>query len=77
LKVVVEAPQIELVENSTHPLVFGDNLLQYLNQIVQIYNTHLHPGELALGVFPVTPIIPMAPMPPATPELLSFKVTTG
>ena len=32
LKVVVEAPQIELVENATHPVVFGDQLLQYLNQ---------------------------------------------
>lgn len=77
LKVVVEAPQIELVENSTHPLVFGDNMLQYLNQLVQIYNTHMHPGELALGVFPVTPITPLAQMPPATPSLLSKKVTTG
>ena len=77
LKVVVEAPQIELVENSTHPLVFGDSLLTYLNQFVTIYNSHLHPGELALGVLPVTPAPPVAPMSPATPELLSFKVTTG
>jgi uncharacterized protein involved in type VI secretion and phage assembly len=77
LKVVVEAPQIELVENSTHPLVFGDNLLQYLNQLVQIFNTHMHPGELALGILPVTPMTPVAPMPPATPSLLSVKVKTG
>lgn len=77
LKVVIEAPQIELIENSTHPVVFGDNLLQYLNQLVQIYNTHMHPGELALGMFPVTPITPVAQMPPATPALLSKKVTTG
>ena len=77
LKVVIEAPLIELIENATHPLVFGDNLLQYLNQLVQIYNTHMHPGELALGVLPVTPMTPVAPMPPATPSLLSTKVTTG
>ena len=77
LKVVVEAPQIELVENSTHPLVFGDNLLQYLNQIVTTYNTHMHPGELAMGAFPVTPAPPVAPMPPALPDLLSIKVKTG
>ena len=77
IKVVVEAPMIELVENSTHPLVFGDNLLQYLNQLVITFNSHLHPGELALGALPVTPMIPAVPMPPATPELLSFKVTTG
>jgi hypothetical protein len=77
IKVVVEAPQIELVENSMHPLVFGDDLLQYLNQMVQIFNTHLHPGELAAGVLPVTPMIAIPPMPPATPSLLSTKVKTG
>jgi uncharacterized protein involved in type VI secretion and phage assembly len=77
LKIVVEAPQIELVENSTHPLVFGDNLLQYLNQLVQIFNAHMHPGELALGAVPITPAPPVAIMPPATPSLLSTKVTTG
>lgn len=76
-KVVVEAPQIELVENCTHPLVFGDDLLQYLNQLVQLFNTHMHPGELALGTFPVTPITPQPMMPPATPALLSVKVKTG
>jgi hypothetical protein len=77
LKVVVEAPEIELVEDSTHPLVFGDNLLQYLNQMVQIYTAHTHPGELALGILPVTPMTPVPPMPPPTPSLLSTKVTTG
>ncbi len=77
IKVVVEAPQIELVENSTHPLVFGDNLLQFLNQMIQIYTTHTHPGELALGVLPVTPMTPVPPMPPATPSLLSTIVKTG
>ncbi|ULQ53238.1 phage baseplate assembly protein V [Flavihumibacter fluvii] len=76
-KVVVEATRIELVENSSHPLVFGDDLLQYLNQFVNTFNTHMHPGELALGVLPVTPMIPMVPMAPATPSLLSTKVTTG
>jgi len=76
-KVVVEAPQIELVENATHPLVFGDDLLNFLNQMINIYQTHTHPGEMALGVFPVTPITPVPPMPPATPALLSVKVKTG
>src|SRR5215470_5859577 len=76
-KIVIEAPNIELVENATHPLVFGDDLLQYLNQLVQIYQTHMHPGELALGVFPVTPAPPVPPFPPATPALLSVKVKTG
>jgi uncharacterized protein involved in type VI secretion and phage assembly len=77
VKVVIDAPQIELVENSTHPLVFGDQLLQYLQQIVQIYQAHMHPGELAAGMFPVTPVPPVPPMPPPTPSLLSTKVNTG
>lgn len=77
LKVVVEAPQIELVENSSHPLVFGDDLLTYLTQVVTIFNTHLHPGELALGALPVTPAPPVPPLTPPTPSLLSIKVKTG
>jgi uncharacterized protein involved in type VI secretion and phage assembly len=77
LKVIVEAPQIELVENSSHPLVFGDDLVTYLNQLVTIFNAHLHPGELAAGVLPVTPAPPVAPMTPPTPALLSMKVKTG
>jgi hypothetical protein len=76
-KVVIEAPQIELVQGATHPLVFGDNLLSYLNQLVSMFNSHVHPGELALGIFPVTPAPPVPPFPPATPALLSTRVKTG
>ncbi len=76
-KVVVQAPKIELVEDAMHPLVFGDDLLEYLNQIVTLFNTHIHPGEMALGALPVTPMIPAVPLPPAEPTLLSLKVTTG
>jgi len=76
-KVVVEAPQIELVENAAHPIVFGDNLLQYLNQLVTMFNSHLHPGELAAGFMPVTPAPPVPPFPAATPSLLSVKVKSG
>src|SRR5215218_1339460 len=75
-KAVVEAPQIELVENATHPVVFGDDLVQYLNQLGQIYQTHMHPGELCMGI-PVVPAPPVPPFPPATPALLSTKVKTG
>ena len=50
-KAVVEAPQIELVENATHPVVFGDKLLTYLNQLVQLYQVHTHPGETVIGIF--------------------------
>lgn len=76
-KVVVESPQIELVENASHPVVFGDDLLQYLNQVVQLYTTHTHPGEMAMGVFPVTPMTPVPPLQPPTPSILSQKVKTG
>jgi Type VI secretion system/phage-baseplate injector OB domain len=76
-KVTIEAPLIHLGQGATHPAVFGDLLLQYLMQIVTIYQTHIHPGELALGVFPVTPAPPVAPMPPPTPSLLSMKVFEG
>jgi Type VI secretion system/phage-baseplate injector OB domain len=76
-KVVVEAPQIELVQNATHPLVFGDQLLTYLNQLVTMFNSHVHPGELAVGILPVTPAPPVPFFPPATPSLLSVKVKCG
>jgi len=75
-KVVVEAPQIELVENATHPVVFGDLLLQYLNQLVQLYQNHMHPGQTAMG-FPVTPTPPVPPFLQAQQSLLSNKVTAG
>jgi hypothetical protein len=77
VKVVVEAPQIDLVENATHPIMFGDQLLQYLNQLVTMFNAHLHPGQMALGVFPVTPMTPVPPWPPASPSMLSTKVKNG
>jgi hypothetical protein len=75
-KVIVEAPLIELTEGATHPVPFGDSLLQYLNQLVSIFNAHMHVGETVIGI-PVTPIVPVTPFPPATPTLLSQRVTTG
>ncbi len=71
-KVVVEAPQIELVANATHPIVFGDQLLQYLNQLVQLVQTHTHTSP-APG--PTSP--PVTPFPPPTSTLLSQKVKSG
>ena len=67
-KVVIDAPQIELVENASHALVFGDSLVQYLTQLVTLYQVHTHvPPTMA----------PVPPLPPPTPALLSFKVKTG
>jgi len=76
MKVVVDAPQIELVEGSSHPLVFGDNLMTYLNQLVSVFNTHMHMGEMC-AVGPVSPMVSAMPFPSPTPDLLSIKVTTG
>jgi hypothetical protein len=68
-KVVVEAPQIELVENATHPVVLGDKLLQYLNRLVVAYQLHTHT--------PSPPSPPSTPLPPATPDLISTRVKSG
>lgn len=75
-KIVVDAPQIELADGASHALVFGDDLQQYLSQMVQSFNMHMHPGQVA-GPFPVSPAPPAAPMTPPTPSLLSTKVKTG
>jgi uncharacterized protein involved in type VI secretion and phage assembly len=76
--VVVDAPQIQLVDGASHALVFGDQLLQYLNQIVQMYQNHMHPGQsTGPGGGPVTPMPPTPPMPAPTSSLLSTKVMTG
>ena len=76
-KTIVESPLIDLVENAPHPVVFGDLLLQYLNQLVMLFNAHLHVGETAAGIIPVTPAPPATPFPPATPSLLSTRVKSG
>jgi uncharacterized protein involved in type VI secretion and phage assembly len=76
-KVVVEGPQIELVANASHPVAFGDDLLKFLNKFVMSFNTHMHPGEMAAGMFPVSPMIPAVPVTPPTPDLLSMKVKVG
>jgi uncharacterized protein involved in type VI secretion and phage assembly len=65
-KVVVEAPQIELVENATHPVVFGDELLKYLTKLVLAYQLHTHGGSPPSNTFP-----------PATPDLISTRVKSG
>src|SRR4051794_35465029 len=76
-KIIIDAPQVELVENASHALVFGDSLLQYLNQLVQAYQSHTHPGQSVAAFGPVTPAPPVPPMSPATPDLLSMKVKAG
>jgi hypothetical protein len=76
MKVVVHAPQIELVESATHPLVYGDDLLQYLTTLVTTFNAHIHPGSLGPAGSVITTPTMMSATPP-TPSLLSMKVKTG
>ncbi len=73
VQVVLEAPLIKHGENAEHPAVFGDLLLEYLTEVVTLFNTHMHPGELALGILPVTPMVPVPPLVPPDPTLLSLK----
>ena len=77
-KIVIDAPSIQIVANAQHPLVFGDQLLQFLSQMVQMFNTHMHPGEsTAPGGGPVTPQLPVPTMSAPSNTLLSQAVTTG
>jgi len=73
VRVVLEAPLIQHGEAAVHPAVFGDQLLVYLTQLVTMFNAHIHPGELAAGILPVTPAPPVPPLVPPTPALISTK----
>jgi hypothetical protein len=77
VRIVLEAPLIQHGQGASHPAVFGDQLLAYLNQLVTMFNAHIHPGELAAGFIPVTPAPPVPPFPPATPSLISTKNFMG
>lgn len=74
-RVVSEAPIVQHGSGSApHPQVKGDLLLAYLGQLVGMLQLHIHPGEMAAGVLPVTPAPPQPvfPIPPAS--MLSTKV---
>lgn len=65
--VTVEAPHINLVDSSSHPLVFGDVLENFLKAIVSTFNSHTHP-------YFATPATPFQQVPS---PLVSSKVKTG
>ncbi len=74
VRVVTDSPLIQHGSpSSAHPAVLGDQLLAYLGQIVGMFNSHMHAGQMA-GPVPVTPAPPVPPMPPPNPSLLSLKV---
>lgn len=72
-QVTLEAPAILHGQEAIEPAVLGQQLLIYLTQLATLFNTHIHPGEMALGVLPVTPAPPVAPFTPPPPSLLSTK----
>lgn len=74
-RVVSAAPLVQHgSDTAAHPAVLGDQLMAYLSTLVAMFNTHVHPGELALGVLPVTPAPAVAPFPPPPASILSTKV---
>ena len=75
-KLVIDAPLIDLIAGAGHPVVFGDDLLQYLNQAISVFNNHMHPGEAA-GSVSVTPAPPSPPLPVPTASVLSTAVKAG
>lgn len=75
-KIVIDAPQIELVAGAGHPAVFGDDLMQFLDQAISVFNTHLHLGETA-GPVSVTPAPPTPPIHAPAPGMLSTMVRSG
>ena len=75
-KVVIDAPQIELVAGAGHPTVFGDELIHFLGQAVSVFNTHMHPGETA-GQVSVTPAPPTPPIQAPSAGMLSTAVRSG
>jgi uncharacterized protein involved in type VI secretion and phage assembly len=75
-KVVINASNIELIESASHPVVFGDDLLQFLQQFVTTFNTHMHSGQQA-GPYPVTPMTPAQTQSPPQSTINSTKVKVG
>ncbi len=66
-RVVIDGPLIqEGSSSSAHPAVLGDQLLAYLNELVMMFNVHVHPGQ--------SPTPPAPPMAPPTPGVLSAKI---
>jgi len=73
--VQLEAAQIRHGIAAVQHAVHGEQLLAYLTTLVTLFNTHVHPGEMAAGILPVTPAPPVAPFPPPSPTMRSVKVS--
>jgi hypothetical protein len=74
-RVVLQAPVVqEGSPAAAHPAVLGDQLVAYLTTVVGMINAHVHPGETAVGILPVTPAPPQPFLPTPPASLLSVKV---
>jgi hypothetical protein len=74
-RIVLDAPRVqEGSQAAAHPAVLGDELLTYLTTLVNLLTTHIHPGETAASILPVTPAPPLPPLPSPPQSLLSLKV---
>jgi hypothetical protein len=74
-RVVTSAPLVQHGSaTAAHPAVLGDQLMAYLTTLVSMLNLHVHPGELAAGILPVTPAPPQPTLPTPPAALLSTKV---
>jgi hypothetical protein len=66
-KVVVQSATVELSTGATHPAVLGDELTNYLGNLVTAFNNHVHGGG---GT-------PSANAPAVPAALVSTKVKLG
>ncbi len=74
-RVVLDGKLVQLGSDAAaNPAVFGNELLAYLTQLATLFNTHIHSGELAIGILPVTPAPPTVQVPLPTPALVSRTV---
>jgi phage baseplate assembly protein V len=75
--VKVDAEKIQLGGDAAiYSAVWGEVLYAYLQELYTAITTHMHVGELALGIFPVTPMVGVPPpLPvPLKPLILSNVV---
>lgn len=74
-RVVLDAPLVQAGSPAAaHPAVRGDLLMAWLTSAVAMFNAHIHPGELAAALLPVTPAPPQPMLMPPPAAILSTTV---
>lgn len=73
--VAVNASSISLGEGASQPAVLGTNLVAYLNELIPLLKSHIHPGTGG-GPAPVvtSPSPVLAPLLPPPPTVLSQHI---